>query len=86
MRVNVNATTVLVLGAGAFVWWQVRRQRLFQGMSPELRSYIGQPVQPPIWDGWFDSWSFGDSWDWQYSGNAAADLQRRFEMGHYGSL
>ncbi|NIC03967.1 hypothetical protein [Billgrantia bachuensis] len=83
MRLNVNLTTVLVLGAAGYLYWQYRQNRLFQGMSPELRSYIGQPVRPPIWE----SWNFGESWgDWRYSGDAAADLQRRFELGAYGTL
>lgn len=81
MRLNINLTALVLLGVGVYGLYRLRPN--LGPMSPEMRSYINQPVRPPIWD----SWSFGDGWgNWQYSGDPAADLQRRFEMGHYGSL
>lgn len=34
-------------------------------------------------NGWGE---WGDGWDWTYSGDAATDLQRRFENGSYSTL
>lgn len=89
MRIRADLSTLLIVGAGAYLLWRLRGVRLGPP-SDELMRHVGQRVQPPIWDGLLDDireWSFGDGWtDWEYSGDPAADIQRRFEGGAYPTL
>ncbi len=86
MRINVDATTVLLVGAAAYLWWRVRQSGVaLGGPSDELMGYAGEQVQPPIWDGWL-SWGEQDRPADETTDDVAAHLQRRFESGSYGSL
>jgi hypothetical protein len=51
MRVNLDASTLLILAAGGWLWWSYRRGGLGPP-SDEMLDYVNRPVKPPVWDGW----------------------------------
>ena len=78
MRVKLDASTLLILAAGGWLWWSYRRGGLGPP-SDEMLDYVNRPVKPPVWDGW-DGWTWWQETEQQIIDNLNESTERVEEM------